>query len=134
MLGLSRSVGIAVWLVLAPIGLDLAHPLFIPCDGPADPAGNHNHVMSVSTHAGAPGLAVRPAAARPGCCGDRQPGPSHLALSCCSHGGCLCCGGLAIATLLPYLLPPDPAVRPALPPDLAPGGGERDGLFRPPKA
>jgi len=82
MLGLSRSVRIAVWLVLAPIGVDLAHPLFLPCDGPADPAGNHDHVMSVSTHAGAP----------------------------------------------------DPAVRPALPPDLAPGGGERDGLFRPPKA
>jgi hypothetical protein len=133
MLGLGRSVEIALWLVLAPIAVDLAHPLFIHCDGPEDPA-DHAHVMSASTHHWAPGLAVAPTSRIPGCCGGRPEGPAHQPVTCCAHGGCLCCGGLAIATLLPHLLPPGSALRPALPPDPAPGGGERDVLFRPPKA
>jgi hypothetical protein len=134
MLGLGCSAGIACWLVLAPIAVDLAHPLFVHCDGPADSAGDHAHAMSGSSHGWAPGRTARPAAQIPGCCGDRQQGPSHLPVACCVHGGCLCCGGLAIATPPPHVLPPGIAVRPALPPDPAPGGGERDVLFRPPKA
>ncbi len=130
---LGRSAGIALWLVLAPIAVDLAHPLFTTCDGPEDPAADHAHMMAAghgwtSTHARVPSRSL------PGCCGERPAAPGHQPISCCAHGGCFCCGGLAVAIPPLRFALPDALHRPVLPTVAALAGADRDALFRPPKA
>jgi hypothetical protein len=92
---LRRIVGagwLAAWLVVAALAVDLAHPLFVPCNDSGDcSGGSHEHPTFVSRETGnaADGEAGAPRA--PGCSGERSV-PARRSASCCAHGGCLCCG------------------------------------------